>query len=323
MTFWRRRKGPRSTDPDPEFPHLNRRDAEELRRAVRATLRSHGAAVRFDGDQAIIRHPRRGTMTVSLSELSHDVAYSQHPKAARHLSGVYLDSIFADPDIAELSDAELYAGLRLRLAPAPGARSDGAAHQVRESATLGPFTQDTVVTMVVDAPHTVQTVPLERLRALDDLTFLKRAAAANTRDELSRAPAQVQLHVDPAHHPGARYWSVTAEEVPVAAGAIFLRDALAWWTPKLDLSQGVLFAVPTHHTLLARPVTTGEDLVEGLTRIAAAAMELAVGSGRPLSPLLHVFHEEQIDTISEWDRQARQLRISPTEHLLRRMKEGA
>ena len=319
MTFWRRRRGPRGSDPDPGFPHLNRRDADQLRQEVRDALRDHGAAVRFDGDQAVIRHPRRGTMTVSLAGLSRDVAYSQHPKAARHLSSAYVNYVFADPDVAELTDAELYAGLRLRLVPAEGA--GGGVQQVTDAAALGPFTHDTVATLVVDAPHAVQTVPLERLRALDDLESLERAATANTRDELSRAPVDVRLHSGAEQHPGARFWSVEADDAPVSSAALLLSDALAWWLPKLDVSEGLLVAVPTRHSLLVRPITSGEDLIEGMTSIAASALEKALDSRHPLSPLLHVFHEGEIETISAWEEQERHLRIIPTERLIWLMRE--
>lgn len=321
MTFWRRRRGPRGSDPDPGFPHLNRRDAEQLRQAVRDALQHHGAAVRFDGDQAVIRHPRRGMMTVSLAGLSRDVAYSQHPKAAQHLSSAYVNDVFADPDVAELTDAELYAGLRLRLLPAEGA-GGGAAQQVTDAAALGPFTHDTLATLVVDTPHAVQTVPLKRLRELDDLASLERAATANTRDELSRAPVDVRLNSGAEQHPGARFWSVEADDVPVSSAALLLADALAWWLPALDVSEGLLVAVPTRHSLLVRPITSGEDLVEGMTSIAAAALEKSLGSRHPVSPLLHVFHEGEIETISAWEKQERHLRIIPTERLIRLMRES-
>lgn len=319
MTFWRRRQGPRGSDPDPGFPHLNRRDADRLRREVRDALHRHGAAVRFDGDQAVIRHPRRGTMTVSLAELSREVAYSQHPKAARHLSNVYVNDVFADPDVAELTDAELYAGLRLRLVPAEGA--GGAVQRVTDAAALGPFTRDTVATLVVDAPHAVQTVPLERLLKLDDLESLRRAAAANTRDELSRAPVDVRLNSGAEQHPGARFWSVDARDAPVSSAALLLPDALSWWLPTLDVSQGLLLAVPTRHSLLIRPITSGEDLVEGMTSIAAAALEKSLDSRHPVSPLLHVFQDGEVETISEWEEKDRHLRIIPTERLIWLMRE--
>ena len=165
-------------------------------------------------------------MTVSLAGLSRDVAYSQHPKAARHLSSAYVNDVFADPDVAELTDAELYAGLRLRLVPAEGT-GGGAVQQVTDAATLGPFTHDTVATLVVDTPHAVQTVPLERLLKLDDLESLERAATANTRDELSRAPVDVRLNSGAEQHPGARFWSVDADDAPVSSAASSRTEARA------------------------------------------------------------------------------------------------
>ena len=307
--------------PDLHFPGLTRGQARELRSALRRTLAEKGATVRYDGRHAVIQHPRHGRVTVNLENLIGDVAVSQHPKAARSMARAFVSSVLEGEPTDTLTTADLYAGLRLRVAPT--------AHLVPEeeeiiaSATLHRFTADTALTLVLDTERSIQTMPLDRLREHDDLDTLVRAARNNLRTELLGLAVHSQIHPGSEDHPGARFRSFESGSYYMATAPVLLEEILDAWAPDLDRSLGVLFAMPTRHILLVREVTTGEDLLEGLGRLAPVAAQVAVDGSHAVSPLLHLWHEGEITTLTSFDEEARELKITPTPYLLSLMADGA
>lgn len=306
--------------PDHHFPGLTRGRAGELRTALRRTLAEKGATVRFDGRHAIIEHPRRGRVTVNLENLLGDVASSQHPRAARTMARAFVTTVLEDEHAEDLGTADLYAGLRLRLAPTKNLVPEEA--DIVASATLNEFTADTSVTLVLDTERSIQTMPLARLREVDSLDTLVRAARNNLREELLGARVHTQIHPGSEHRPGARFRSFESGSYYVASAPILLEEVLRAWAPDLDQSRGVLFAVPSRHILLARDISTGEDLLQGLGRLAPVAAQLAVDGPHTVSPLLHMWHEGEVSTLSSFDPQARELKISPTPYLMDLIARG-
>ena len=277
--------------PDLHFPGLTRGQAGELRSALRRTLAEKGATVRYDGRHAVIQHPRHGRVTVNLENLIGDVAASQHPKAARSMARAFVASVLEAEPVDTLTTADLYAGLRLRIAPTTHLVPEE--EEIISAATLREFTDDTVITLVLDTERSIQTMPLDRLREHDDLATLVRAAHNNLRTELTDLRIHAQTHPGSEEHPG--------------------------WAPDFDLSRGVLFAMPTRHILLVREISTGEDLLEGLGRLAPVAAQVAVDGAHAVSPLLHLWHEGEVTTLTSFDQEARELKITPTPYLLELM----
>lgn len=306
--------------PDHHFPGLTRGRAGELRAELRRSLAEKGATARFEGSHAIIDHPRRGRVTVNLENLIGDVAASQHPKAPRTMARAFVTTILEDEHAEDLDTAELYAGLRLRLAPTRNLVPEES--DVVAAATLHGFTDDTAVTLVLDTERSIQTMPLDRLRKVDDLETLVRAARNNLRAELLGAAVHVQGHPGSEEHPGARFRSFESGSYYVASAPILLEEVLHAWAPDLDQSRGVLFAVPTRHLLLAREVSTGEDLLEGLGRLAPVAAQLAVDGSHAVSPLLHLWHDGEVSTLSSFDPEAAELKITPTPYLFDLIARG-
>jgi len=300
--------------PDLHFPGLTRGQAGELRSALRRTLAEKGATVRYDGRHAVIQHPRHGRFTVNLENLIGDVAASQHPKAARSMARAFASSVLDAEHSETLSTADLYARLRLRVAPTTHLVPEE--EEVITAATLHGFTQDTAVTLVLDTERSIQTMPLDRLRRHDDLDTLVRAARNNLRSELLDLTVHAQVHPGSEEHPGARFRSFESGSYYTASAAILLAEILPAWAPDLDFSRGVLFAMPTRHILLVREVTTGEDLLEGLGRLAPVAAQVAVDGSHSVSPLLHLWHDGEITTLTSFNQEARELRITPTPYLL-------
>lgn len=317
--FFRRRSRSARNQPDPHFPDMSVTEAEQLRSELRTRVVESGGSLRLDGLHGIIDHPRHGRVTLNLAHLVRDVARSQHPKAAKNLSRSFLDAMLDGNRVAGLDTAELYAGLRMRIAPIRGLVTEEA--DIIHSATLHRFTDDTAVTLVLDTATSIQTMPLERLRRIDDLDTLIRAARTNLHRELYDAHIITHQHPGSEAHPGARFRSFESENYYLASAPIFLEEMLERWVPDMDLSRGVLFAMPTRHILLVRDVTTGEDLLEGLGRMAPVAAHIAADGAHSVSPLLHLFHDGQVETLSAFDEEARELKILPTPYLLELISE--
>lgn len=305
---------------DPNLPPLTRHAADDLRNNLARNISEHGALVRFQGERAVVTHTQRGVMNVSLSTLARDVAASEHPKASQQLARVFVDAVFSEPLASDMDTAQLYRSLRLRLAPQADSSRSADAQSIIDGGTVSRFTDDTVVTLALDSATAVQTLPLERLEAYDDVDTLVRAAENNLRTELESSHLDIQLNASKEDHPGAHFWSVESDSIYTASAALVLDPLLQTWLPDVDFSEGVLFAMPSRHSLLVRPVTEGEDLLEGITRLAPVALEVSHRATHPVSSLLHVSHLGQVDTISQWDGEKRHLTITPTPHLLSRMR---
>lgn len=306
--------------PDHHFPGLTRGKAGELRTELRRALAEKGATVRFDGRHAIIQHPRRGRVTINLANLIGDVAASEHPRAARTMARAFVTAVLGDEHAEDLGVAELYAGLRLRLAPTRNLVPEEA--DIVASATLHGFTADTAVTLVLDTERSIQTMPLARLREVDSLDTLVRAARNNLREELLGARVHTQTHPGSEDRPGARFRSFESGSYYVASAPILLEEILRAWAPDLDPSRGVLFAMPSRHTLLLREISTGEDLLQGLGRMAPVAAQLAAAGAHAVSPLLHMWREGEVTTLSSFDPQAGELKITPTPYLMDLIARG-
>lgn len=322
--WWKRMRAAGETDPD--LAPLTRRGADALRAELASQLRERGALVRYEGATAVITEARRGIMRVRLAPLAGEVAVSQHPRAAEFAARQVVDMVFAGPSAGIMDTADLYRGLRVRVTPVLAGDDEPVSapdlERPEDTAVIAPFTLDTSVSLVLDTEHTVQTMPLSQLRELDDLDTLIRAGRGNLLTELRQADVDVTRPRTRADHEGAWFWAFESASVYTASAALVMEDILRDWAPDLDMSEGVLFAMPTRHSLLARPVTGGTDLVEGLGAIAGTALETASLSSQPVSPLLHLGHLGEVETISSWDPDTRQLTITPTPHLLLRMQNG-
>lgn len=317
MILRRLRRFPDRNRPDLHFPGLTRGQAAEVRATLRRTLAEKGATVRYDGRHAIIEHPRQGRVTVNLENLISDVAASQHPQASRSMARAFVGSILEAEATDTLTTADLYAGLRLRVAPTTHLVPEE--QEIISAATVRGFTEDTVVTLVLDTERAIQTMPLDRLRAHDDVDTLVRAARTNLRTELLGTPHHAQVHPGSEDHPGAHFRSFESGSYYMATAPVLFPELLDSWAPDLDHSRGVLFAVPTRHIVLVREISTGDDLLEGLGRMAPVAAQVAVDGSHAVSPLLHMWHEGEVTTLTSFDQEAGELKITPTPYLLELM----
>ena len=313
MMFRRYRQNRLLRQPDPSFPSLSRKTADQLRSSLRRQLAAEGASIRFDGMSATIEHPRRGRMSVRLDDLVRQVASSQHPKAIPNLAASFMSSLDDDTYMEQLDTASIYSRLRLRLVSTRDLSAEE--QKIIDSATLFSFTQDTSATIAVDTASSIQTIALEKLSEIDDIDALERAARTNLREELRTTDIDVQYHNGPAESPGASAWTFESSSHYLGSAPLLLEEFI-------DTTNGLLFSMPTRHLLLVRAVTEGTDLLEGISRMAPVAAQIADSAESTVSPLVHVYDDGEITTISNWTPGSQQIEIAPNAHIMNQLIKG-
>ncbi|NLZ58179.1 MAG: hypothetical protein GX898_07770 [Corynebacterium sp.] len=289
--------------PDADFPHLDRSRADMLRRELAYRFSLEGAHIDIDGTFAMVMRPDGGAAHVSLKTLAMNVAgldsLSQLPELVKN----FVHGTLADATLNNLSTAELYRSLRLRLLPTPeeeGALEEGIEHQIRDNSVLRGFTSDTSIALVLDTEHAIRIQPLEELEAFDSLDALERAADRNTWQELLDAKVDVTYVNNDEGGEGSDFWAFESSSYYLGSSPLYLTDLLNRWAPEMDQSRGVIFAVPDRDLMIARPVTTGESLMNGITSMVRIAMRFGLSNPTSISPRLHLLHENQINTFTDY-----------------------
>lgn len=318
--FRRYRQNRLLRQPDPSFPSLNRKDADQLRSSLRRQLAAEGASIRFNGTAATIEHPRRGRMSVRLDDLVNQVASSQHPKAIPNLVASFVSGLDNDTYVDQLDTAAFYSRLRLRLVSTRDLSAEE--QQVVDAATLFGFTNDTSATIALDTASSIQTIALEKLAEIDDIDALERAARTNLREELRTSDIDVQFHNGPDESPGASAWTFESSSHYLGSAPLLLEEFVGMWAPEIDTTNGLLFSMPTRHLLLVRAVTEGTDLLEGISRMAPVAAQIADSAETTVSPLVHVYDDGEITTISNWTPGSHQIEIAPNAHIMNQLIKG-
>ncbi len=318
--FRRYRQNRLLRQPDPSFPILNRKDADQLRSSLRRQLAAEGASIRFNGTAATIEHPRRGRMSVRLDDLVNQVASSQHPKAIPNLVASFVSGLDNDTYVDQLDTAAFYSRLRLRLVSTRDLSAEE--QQVVDAATLFGFTNDTSATIALDTASSIQTIALEKLAEIDDIDALERAARTNLREELRTSDIDVQFHNGPDESPGASAWTFESSSHYLGSAPLLLEEFVGMWAPEIDTTNGLLFSMPTRHLLLVRAVTEGTDLLEGISRMAPVAAQIADSAETTVSPLVHVYDDGEITTISNWTPGSHQIEIAPNAHIMNQLIKG-
>lgn len=308
-----RRRGPQRE----VFPGLDDERGLELRKQLRHHFAEHGAAIHFDGMHGMVNHPSRGRIRVGFENLVRMITGNEHPNAVASHAEAFVQAIMADEGTETLRAPDIYAGLRLKLTPTWGL--DEEERRIIDAATIDPFTDDVAVALVLDTESAIQTVALDRIQEFDDVTSLRRAATANLRSELSAADIEIVYHEANAQAPGGHFWSFESDSFYLGSAPLLLEEVLGEWVPQLDQSNGVIFAMPNRHLMLAREVSTGSDLLQGLQRLAMIAARFGLERSHPISPAVHLSYAGGLATISEIDRSAKELKIIPDAHLVHQL----
>lgn len=290
--------------PDADLPQLNRSRADMLRRELEYRFALQDAHINIEGNSAMVLRPDGGAAHVSLRTLAMNAAGLDDLGQLPELVENFVHGTLADANLSNLSTADLYKSLRLRLLPAPETQDesgDGVERQIRETSVLRSFTSDMSIAMVLDTEHAIRIQPLDELEAFDSLDALERAADRNTWQELLDANVDVTyINNDDDGGDGSDFWAFESSSYYLGSSPLFLSDLLQRWAPDMDQSRGVIFAVPDRDLMIARPVTTGENLMNGITSMVRIAMRFGLGNPTSISPRLHLLHENQINTFTDY-----------------------
>lgn len=195
--------------------------------------------------------------------------------------------------------------------------------------TTRPWTDSIAISLVLDTPTSVITLPDETLhvRGIDtptDLEDLWRIGYRNLWQEL--VDATISVNEIRGEDPGASFFAVESDSFFLASAALFLEDFLPHWAPELSTSEGVLLALPNRHLLLLRAVTGGTDLLEGINSITSATVTQYVDTLGPISPQLHLVREGTdvlpFTNIGHNDAGERVVEVHPDDFLMDRLNEG-
>lgn len=292
--------------PDADLPQLNRSRADMLRRELEYRFALQDAHITIEGNSAMVLRPDGGAAHVSLRTLAMNAAGLDDLGQLPELVENFVHGTLADANLSNLSTADLYKSLRLRLLPAPetqddsGDNGDGVERQIRETSVLRSFTSDMSIALVLDTEHAIRIQPLDELEAFDSLDALERAADRNTWQELLEANVDVTYINNDDGGDGSDFWAFESSSYYLGSSPLFLSDLLQRWAPDMDQSRGVIFAVPDRDLMIARPVTTGENLMNGITSMVRIAMRFGLGNPTSISPRLHLLHENQINTFTDY-----------------------
>lgn len=292
--------------PDTDLPQLNRSRANMLRRELEYRFALKDAEITIDGSSAMVHRPDGGAAHVSLRTLAMNAAGLDDLGQLPELVDNFVHGTLADATLSTLSTADLYKSLRLRLLPNPEQEdsilepNDGVERQIRETSVLRDFTADTSIALVLDTEHAIRIQPLHELEEFDSLDALERAADRNTWQELLDADVDVTYINNDEGGEGSDFWAFESSSYYLGSSPLFLTDLLQRWAPDLDQSRGVIFAVPDRDLLIARPVTTGENLMNGITSMVRIAMRFGLGNPTSISPRLHLLYDNQINTFTDY-----------------------
>lgn len=263
------------------------------------------------------------------------------------------DTVF---DPADLRDADFYRRMRVTLQPIETAQASVDIEDFSPDSPIRPFTKDSVVRLALDIPgnalkktgQSVITRPQElshpskasrsrRLRTqikdghtsfplspenLDDrgpVEDLYRMGYRNLWQDLIDSDLEVK-EVSPAEN--KKVWTFEGSSPYIGSAPIFLEELMQKYLPEVDTAPGLLFTMPSSTQMLVREVTSGKELLQTMGLLAGASAEEYFYSPDKLSPRLHLWHEGQIETISDMkppeqnNTTVTEIQIKPTAYLM-------
>ena len=149
------RLSPADLLPDADLPPLDRSRANMLRRELEYRFALKDAQIDINGNAAMVLRPDGGVAHVSLKALAINAASLDNLSQLPELVDNFVHGTLADATLRNLSTAELYKSLRLRLLPTPeddalASSDEGLERQIRDNSVLRGFTSDTSIALVLD-----------------------------------------------------------------------------------------------------------------------------------------------------------------------------
>ncbi len=333
--FFRGHRTPPDDTPDTMFPHLSRATADMLRDETLRELHRLGFATSWRADGYISATRGEETELVGLDNLSLQTAQAAQAGEALPRDDIaaqvhnLMDAMSHRIDPVTLSEADLLRQLKVRLVAEDMLTPVGEPASPQFSLSTRPWTADLVISLVIDTPTSVMTLPDSTLEARgltsgSDLGDLWHAGYRNLWQELTEAEVDVnEVHGD---DPGSNFWVIESGSFFLASAMLFLDELLPRWAPGLDTSDGIMVAAPHRHLLLVRAVTTGQDLLAGINTVTSVAVAQFTENPGPVSPKLHLLREGAeilpFTDIADNDDGQRIIQVYPDAYLMDRINEG-
>lgn len=231
-------------------------------------------------------------------------------------------------DPTDLGDADFYRRMRVTLQPIDIAETSVDTNDLSPSSPVRPFSGDTLIRLTLDTPRGEidATFPLsaETLEDRGPVEDLYRMGYRNLWQDLVDSDLKV-TEISPG--PKEKVWLFEGTSPYVGSAPIFLEELIEKFLPQIDMASGVLFTMPSNSQMLVRDVTAGMELFHTIGLLATATADEYFKSPDKISPRLHLWHEGQIETISdikmpELGEEQTEIQIKPTAYLMSQMNEG-
>ncbi|MFD9827997.1 hypothetical protein ACFWXB_11040 [Tsukamurella tyrosinosolvens] len=291
--------------PDPYLELLTIRDADRLRALSRTVLAEKGFEAEVRGDHVLTADGR----TFGLDNLMRKVR-GAGPAEWDGVVREHFAAMLRPPD-EEPDEAQMRERIIARL-------WDVTATDGRMSFDYALEWQPGVAELLaVDYPDRVSILSDGSVREMAPLGPWYDRARRNLWRELTET---AEVRVETVEHDGHRFQCALSESVYTASGALLLADLLSRWVPDIDLSGGVLFAVPFRNQLAFAACSSAEAALGGLMLLPVfAANGYSDGVG-PVSPNVYYWRDGTVTQISGISDDA--LNVTPPPELLEIINGG-
>lgn len=250
--------------PDPDLPLLSRERADRFRALVADVMGRMRQRVAVNGDTA----ERADGYSFGLSNLSAVIARLDErdwpPVVERHLTTVVGASQRPAPGPAAL-DEHLLA--RLVDVGGLGANPHAAFSYGSE------FAPGVLRLLCVDEPETVRLLGDTAVSHLSPLGPALDLGLRNLQRMIATDEESTCETVEQSDGPApAPFHLLSGESVYVASYALCLPQVLEKWAPELDVSRGVMFAIPWRNVLAFAPVGDAAEIIATMQALAPVAI---------------------------------------------------
>lgn len=292
--------------PDPYLDLLTIRDADRLRSLTRTVLAENGFEAQVFGDHLAVAEGR----TLGLDNLVRKV---------RSADGAEWDRIVRAHLAALLRPGDDPTGddLATRIVARLLDVSVGSGDPRLTFDYALPWQPGVAEILAVDHPDHVSMLGDGSVRDLAPLGPWYDRARRNLWRELTET---AEIRVETVEHDGHRFLCALSDSVYTASSALLLPELLPQWVPGIDMSGGVLFAVPFRNQLAFAACSSAEAALGGLMLLPVfAANGYSDGVG-PVSPNVYYWRDGTVTQISSVAHDA--LNVTPPPELLEIINGG-
>lgn len=299
----------RGAHPDDALPLLTRDQAERFRRLVTDTMGRLGQEVVVHGD-VVDRDDGHRFGLGNLSAVAATQDEGLWPETVeRHCRTVVELADRPDPGLVALDE-----NLLARLIEVDSLGPDG----VRSFSYASEFAPGILRVLCVDDPESVRLLPDESVKHLTPLGPALDLGIRNLSRMLEQDEVDLDRFEDPVGEGKAHFDIVSGQSVYIASYPLCMPQVMAKWAPDVDVSRGVIFAVPFRNVLAFKVVGDAASILETLQLMAPFAIAAYQRNAGPLSPNVMLWEPSGAVTQLTWfDGSAIHVVPGPLERYLR------